>query len=41
LLTVIETQTLRLTVGLGGIVAVGVGLLATAIGVLAVVLRQH
>jgi len=41
LLSVIETQTLRLTVRLGGIVAVGVGVLAAAVGVLAFVLRQH
>lgn len=37
----IDTQTLRLTVRLGGIVAVGVGVLAAAIAVLALVLRQH
>lgn len=37
----IETQTLRLTVRLGGIVAGGIGVLAAAVGVLALVLRQH
>ncbi|MEA2943687.1 MAG: hypothetical protein QOD09_4216 [Bradyrhizobium sp.] len=39
--TAIETQTLRLTVRLGGIVAAGVGFLAVAIGTLAVMLRLH
>lgn len=35
----IETQTLRLTVRLGGIVAGGIGVLAAGIGVLALMLR--
>jgi hypothetical protein len=39
--TAIETQTLRLTVRLGGIVAAGVGFLAVAIGTLALMLRLH
>jgi hypothetical protein len=37
----IETQTLRLTVRLGGMVAVGFGMLAASIGVLAFLLRTH
>jgi hypothetical protein len=37
----IETLTLRLTVRLGGIVAAGVGVLAVAIGILALLLRPH
>jgi hypothetical protein len=39
--TAIDTQTLRLTVRLGGIVAAGVGVLAAAIGALALLLRLH
>ena len=39
--TAIETQTLRLTVRLGGIVAAGVGVLIAAIGILAPLLRLH
>jgi hypothetical protein len=37
----IDTQTLRLTVRLGGIVAAGVGVLAVAIGALALLVRLH
>jgi hypothetical protein len=37
----IETQTLRLTVRLGGIVAAGVGVLAAVMGLLALFLRPH
>jgi hypothetical protein len=37
----IETQTLRLTVRLGGIVAAGVGVLVAAIGILVPLLRLH
>jgi hypothetical protein len=36
-----ETQTLRLTVRLGGIVAAGFGILAVAIGTLALFVRLH
>ena len=39
--TAIETQTLRLTVRLGGIVAAGVGVLIAAIGILVPLLRLH
>jgi hypothetical protein len=39
--TAIETQTLRLTVRLGGIVAAGVGVLVAAIGILVPLLRLH
>jgi hypothetical protein len=39
--TAIDTQTLRLTVRLGGIVAAGFGFLAVAIGTLALMLRLH
>ena len=35
----IETQTLRLTVRLGGIIAAGFGVLAASIGILAFILR--
>jgi hypothetical protein len=37
----IDTQTLRLTVRLGGIITAGFGVLAVAIGALALLLRQH
>jgi hypothetical protein len=37
----IDTQTLRLTVRLGGIVAAGFGILAVAIGTLALFVRLH
>ena len=37
----IDTQTLRLTVRLGGIVAAGIGVLAAAMGALALMLRLH
>jgi hypothetical protein len=37
----IDTQTLRLTVRLGGIVAAGVGVLGAAMGMLALFLRLH
>jgi hypothetical protein len=37
----IETQTLRLTVRLGGIVAAGFGVVAAAIGMFALFLRLH
>ena len=37
----IDTQTLRLTVRLGGIVAAGTGILAVAIGTLALFVRFH
>jgi hypothetical protein len=37
----IDTQTLRLTVRLGGIVAAGFGILAVAIGILTLFLRVH
>jgi hypothetical protein len=37
----IDTQTLRLTVRLGGIVAAGFGMLAVAIGAMGLLLRQH
>ena len=37
----IDTQTLRLTVRLGGIVAAGFGVVAAAIGTLALSLRLH
>jgi hypothetical protein len=37
----IDTQTLRLTVRLGGIVAAGFGFLAVAIGTLALFVRLH
>src|SRR3954470_22237014 len=36
-----ETQTLRLTVRLGGMITAGFGVLAVAIGALALLLRQH
>ncbi|MBI5129749.1 MAG: hypothetical protein HZA66_09925 [Rhodopseudomonas palustris] len=36
-----ETQTLRLTVRLGGIVAAGFGMLAAAVGIAAALLRAH
>jgi hypothetical protein len=36
-----ETQTLRLTVRLGGVVAAGFGILAVAIGTLALFVRLH
>ncbi|MCP9626868.1 hypothetical protein NML43_07200 [Rhodopseudomonas palustris] len=36
-----ETQTLRLTVRLGGIVAAGFGVLAAAVGIAAALLRAH
>jgi hypothetical protein len=36
-----ETQTLRLTVRLGGIVTAGFGVLAVAIGILALFVRLH
>ena len=36
-----DTQTLRLTVRLGGIVAAGFGILAVAIGTLALFVRLH
>ena len=36
-----ETQTLRLTVRLGGIVAAGIGVLAVAVGTLALFVRLH
>jgi hypothetical protein len=39
--TAIETQTLRLTVRLGGIVMTGVGVIVACIGVLAFFLRMH
>jgi hypothetical protein len=39
--TAIDTQTLRLTVRLGGIVAAAFGFLAVAIGTLALMLRLH
>jgi hypothetical protein len=41
LLGMIETQTLRITVRLGGIATVGFGVLAASIGVLAFLLRAH
>jgi hypothetical protein len=37
----IDTQTLRLTVRLGGIVAAGMGILAVAIGAMGLFLRLH
>ena len=37
----IETQTLRLTVRLGGTVAVGFGMLAASMGLFAFMLRVH
>ena len=37
----IDTQTLRLTVRLGGIVVAGVGVMAALIGTLALLLRLH
>jgi hypothetical protein len=37
----IDTQTLRLTVRLGGIVVAGFGILAVAIGILTLFLRVH
>jgi hypothetical protein len=37
----IDTQTLRLTVRLGGIIAAGFGILAVAIGTLALFVRLH
>ena len=37
----LDTQTLRLTVRLGGIVATGFGVLAVAIGTLALFVRLH
>jgi hypothetical protein len=39
--TAIDTQTLRLTVRLGGIVVAGFGILAVAIGTMALFLRLH
>lgn len=39
--TAIETQTLRLTVRLGGIVITGVGVIVACIGLLAFFLRMH
>jgi hypothetical protein len=39
--TAIDTQTLRLTVRLGGIVAAGVGVLAAGMGILALFLKLH
>jgi hypothetical protein len=39
--TKIDTQTLRLTVRLGGIVAAGFGILAVVIGTLALFVRLH
>jgi hypothetical protein len=39
--TKIDTQTLRLTVRLGGIAAAGFGILAVAIGTLALFVRLH
>ena len=39
--TAIDTQTLRLTVRLGGIVAAGFGMLAVAIGTMSLFLRLH
>jgi hypothetical protein len=37
----IDTQTLRLTVRLGGIVATGVGVLGAAMGISALSLKLH
>lgn len=39
--TAIDTQTLRLTVRLGGIVAAGVGVLGAGMGILALFLKLH
>jgi hypothetical protein len=39
--TAIDTQTLRLTVRLGGIVVAGFGIVAVAIGTMALFLRLH
>ena len=39
--TAIDTQTLRLTVRLGGIVTAGFGILAVAVGTLALFVRLH
>jgi hypothetical protein len=39
--TAIDTQTLRLTVRLGGIVAAGVAVLAAGMGILALFLKLH
>jgi hypothetical protein len=37
----IDTQTLRLTVRLGGVAAAGFGMMAVAIGTMALFLRMH
>ena len=41
LMTVVDTQTLRLTVRLGGIVIAGVGVIVASMAVLAFLLRAH